>query len=141
MAVLGEIAIVVQPRDLQPVDIEPAALQRRAIGHAEALKGAHLHRLDAGDLVRCGVDSAEINRLAEGKIIGMKQTAPAVGQIAIAQNIEQLALDVAAEVIGGDADMQVDFQRDELRLVDFEIVPRHAVALDVIANVGLELLG
>ena len=83
---------------------------------------------------------AEINRLAEGKIIGMKQTAPAVGQIAVAQNIEQLALDVAAEVIGSDANMQVDFQSHELRAIDFEIMPRHAVALDVITNIGLELL-
>jgi len=44
-------------------------------------------------------------------------------------------------MIAGDTDMHIDLQRDELRCVDFQIVTRHAVTLDVIADVGLELLG
>jgi len=97
LAALGEVAVVIQARDLQPVDVEPAALQSRIVGHAQPLERPHLHRLDAGDLMRRGVDGAQIDRLAKSKVVRMKQTAPSVGQIAVAQNIEQFALDVAAK--------------------------------------------
>src|SRR5262245_5100898 len=70
----------------------------------------------------------------------MKDSPGSVGQRAIAEDLEQSLIDAAAEVIGLDAHGHLDFQRDQARTVNLQIVPGHAEAFQVSAHRALELV-
>ena len=79
-------------------------------------------------------------RLSEGPEIGMEESTVSVRQIAVAEDIEQLTFDIAPEMIGPHTDMQIDFQRHELRAVDLHIMTGHAIPLEMRANAGLKFV-
>src|SRR5262249_56372274 len=75
-AAFGEVRIVVESRDLQPSQLEPAGVERRTIWLSLASKRRDLDRVHARDRLRGLVYRAEKNRLAESEIVGMKDSAP-----------------------------------------------------------------
>ena len=73
--------------------------------------------------MRSRVERAQENALAEGEVVGMEQTAAAVGQHAGAEQLQQALPDVAAEVVVLHADVQLDLQRHVMGIVELQIVP------------------
>jgi hypothetical protein len=70
---------------------------------------------DSGDGPGGCVHRTQVDGLPEGEVIREEKPLLAVRQDLIAQDREQSLLDVALEIVGIDADFQIDLQRDILR--------------------------
>ena len=78
---------------------------------------------DAGHGQRRGIYRAEIDRLAEGEVIGVEVTRGwPLGKSLAAQHLQQRLLHVALEVIGVDADVSVDLQGNILRRIELQVL-------------------
>src|SRR5213078_821834 len=100
----------------------------RIVG-ALALERDDLRRGDARYCMRRRVDFAEMDAVAEAEIIGMEQAAAAARQHPVAQRVEQPRLHVGAEIIWLHADIQLQLERYIMRIVEFKVLARHAIAI------------
>src|SRR5262249_45049062 len=73
---------------------------------------------------------AEVDRLSEGEIVGMKYAAASVGQCVAAEQLHQRGLDVASEMIRLNLDTCFDLERNECRAVDVKVMTGRAEWLD-----------
>ena len=116
-----------------------ALRERQGIHGALALEARHLHRGDARDLPRGGVERTEVDGLAERQVVGMEQAAPAVGQRAVAEHFREARAHVAPEMARLHAHEEVDLERHVHRIVELRVVTRHAIAIDVARDERLEV--
>ena len=130
LAVIGKIAIVVESRDLQRPQLHLAGVEILVGRNPWGWKVVAVTEMHAGDGAGRGVDRAQVNGLPEGEVVGVEEALLAVGQNAVAQDLQQRLLDVALKVVGIDADRERDLQRDVLRRVEFEVLTGEAVALE-----------
>lgn len=59
---------------------------------------------------------------AEGEAVGVEEAGPAMAVDAGGEGFEQRGFDVGGEVAAGDADLQLDIERDMHRIGEFEVV-------------------
>jgi hypothetical protein len=88
---------------------QPAAAPSVA-GLALAPEAVDDDRIDTLDAERGGLQGRQIQRLAEAEPVGVEHAAPAVGQQAAAELRPQGRLDVAALVLGLDADREGELE-------------------------------
>jgi hypothetical protein len=94
----------------------------------EDRRGNSLH---AGNGSRRSVDRAQVDGLSEFEVARCEERGLAVGQDPAAQDLAQLLLNVTLEVVGIDANRKLYFERDVVRSLDFEVLSRQAIAVDV----------
>ena len=93
----------------------------------------------ARDLHGRGHDLAEVDRLAEGEVVRVEETPAAVGQVPVAEDLQQGLLDLAAEVARLRADHESQVQGHEAGPVDLQVLPGQAEALQEAAQLRLEV--
>src|SRR5690606_17440472 len=86
--------IVVAAGDFEAADLEATGGQGARLREALTLECADVHAGNAGYRLRCGVERAEQDGLAEGEAVGVEDAAAAVGQIASAEDIREFTGDI-----------------------------------------------
>src|ERR1700752_4685636 len=137
-AALGKVRIVIQPGNLQPLHGQDASGKRSVVRHAQPLEGGYFGEVDALHRLGRGVDRAQINRLAKSEVVRMKETAAAVRMRRIAENLQQLAFDVAPEIVRIHADGDFYFERNLDRTLYLDVLTGHSVPLHEADHVFLE---
>src|SRR5580700_2465933 len=129
-AVFGIVGIVVEACDLQWLEWNVAGGDAAGGGLALALERNNGDRGDAVGLLDGGDDRAEINRLAEGEIIGIEERVRTVGQRSGSEQLQDGLSNVSGKVAGLRANIERQLERDIDGRVDFDIVAHHAVVLE-----------
>ena len=91
-----EARVIVQARNLQRAERQDAVLQFVVCPFVETLQLGDLHTLHARHRLRRSDEFAQINAGAERQIVRVEESESAIGQDAIAEDIEQRRLSLEA---------------------------------------------
>ncbi len=115
------------------------ASRQFALGAASpALEAADVDGSDTGHGHGSGDDGGQIEWRTEGEAVGMEEAGPAMPVDAGGEGFEQRGFDVGGEVAAGDADLQLDIERDMHRVGEFEVVAGQPEAFEEGAQGRLE---